>query len=1142
MKNIKIRFWIFVGTLLVLGISAVAQERGGITGTITDSTGASLAHASVKVTNLARGETVSLESTTTGQYTASNLIPGTYQVRVEAPGFNASVLTGVDVKVAEVTRVDVQVKVGNVAETVTVSSEAALLKTESSDVGTSVESAMISTLPLQVAGAVRDPLAFAKLTPGFNGQTANSAREFQTYYTVNGGQSGATQILVDGADVELTSVQSQFNTGVSVDAVEEFKVMSSNFSAEYGRSTGGIINLSLKSGTNQFHGTGYDYLRNDVFDAKGFFSPERQLNRQNDFGATFSGPVWIPKVYNGHDKTFFFFSYEGFRFRQGATNQLTTLPIAVFRTGDFSRLVDADGHQIPIYDPNTTVVLGDGTVQRQQFPGNIIPANRIDSIAQQIVADMPGTAFDRLSNNAFDDIQNVFGTGIKTIKVDHSLTARQKITGTYSQADEDDVTHYWAGAQDYGILQHTKYARLAHDFVISPTVLNHIQVGFSRRWRREGALPSALDSVRLPDGDCHPIAGATGYDLGVVSNAGGGCAGFNGIDTSLQLTEALSVSKGRHSLKFGGEMRKQHWDVTNTFDTEYSLSFTPEITGLPGSSATTGDGFASFLLGEATSGNWSDQGNLSRHRFSAMGLYAQDDIKVSRKLTVNAGLRYDLFWPLSDAQGRISAFDPNTPNPGADNIPGAIIFGGSGDGRTGSNRFQELYKHAFGPRLGFAYGLNERTVVRAAYGIYYQELKEPGWGGANDGFFTQRSFSTADGFTPALKMSDGLTMNFPVGSTIDPTLLNGQSVNYADSDSGRPPISQNWQVSIQRQLSQKLVVDVAYVGTKGNHLIASNRIFNQVDPKYLSLGSLLDADIDSPAAVTAGIAKPYPSFTGTVAQALRPFPQYQSISTANLFGADKSGNSTYHALQVKLQGHIAQGLDLTVAYAFSKNLTDNSNNRDLDTNARNSYSAQNGFDPAAEKTYASMDIPHNLSVGYVYTLPVGHGQKYVTSGVADKIIGGWALSGVLTYQSGLMIATPFPASSHVPLFAGSIRPDRVTDVPLLTSAASSGHFDPNTDAYLNAAAWASPAPFSFGDARGMSGVRVPKFLNEDLSLSKNIPIYERFHAEFRADAFNVFNRTVFGFPTLDLSSSGFGMITSQRNSPRTMQVGLKLSF
>lgn len=1132
--------------LLLGSILSFAQDRGSITGTVTDTSGAALARASVLVTNTARGETINLESTTTGQYSASNLIPGTYEVRVEASGFAQSIFKGIDVKVAEVTRLDVRLKLGNIAETVNVTSESQILKTDASDIGTSIESSLLSTLPLQVGGAVRDPLAFTKLTPGFNGQTANSAREYQSYYTVNGGQSGATQILVDGADVQLTSVQSQYNTGVSVDAVEEFKVMSSNFSAEYGRSTGGIINLSLKSGTNQFHGSAFDYLRNDVLDAKGFFNPERLENRQNDFGLTFSGPVWIPKIYNGHSKTFFFFAYEGFRYRQGALNSLITLPIDSFRHGDFSQLVDANGDQIPIYDPASTVVHTDGTVERQQFPGNIIPSDRIDSFAQLITERMPALSFpSQLTSNVFQPLTNLFDTGIKTLKIDHTIAAKHKLTGSYSQADENDIGHVWNDlsiARNSGVLQHTKYARLAHDFIISPTILNHIQIGVSRRWRQEGGISRGEVELPLPNGDCTPLLLTAGYDLGALGISGGTCSHFTGADTSIQLREALTMSVGRHTLKFGGEMRKQRWDVNNLQGIGYMLSFDPTMTALPGSSSASGDGFASFLLGAVSSGVWSDVGNLSRHRFSSMSLYAQDDFKATSRLTLNVGLRYDLFWPLSDAQGRLSAFDPTVPNPGADGRPGALIFAGSGNGRTGSDRFQQLYKRAFGPRIGFAYGVNDRTVIRAGYGLYYQELKEPGWGGSNDGFFTQRSFSSADGYSKVFQLADGLDINFPVGTTIDPALDNGLPVNYANPRSGRPPIAQNWQLSIQRQLGSKLTIDAAYVATKGNHLVAANQILNQVDPKYLALGSLLDADINSPEASAAGISAPFAGFTGTVAQALRPYPQFQDVLTANIFGADKSGNSTYHSFQLKVQGQVANSLHLTLAYTFSKNLTDNANNRDLDVYAANYYASQNGYDPKAEKTYASMDIPHILNIGYVYELPFGTGKRLLNGGWQSKIVGGWSLSGVLSYQSGLPIPSPHPASFHVPLFAGSIRPNRLMDQPLLSASERNGTFNVLQDSYLNPNAWESPTPFHFGNASGMSGARVPAMLNEDLAVSKRFTITERVSSEFRAEAFNLLNRTVFGFPNLDLGSSGFGMISTQRNSPRTMQVSLKVLF
>ena len=370
-----------ISFLLFLCAVASAQDRGGITGTVTDPSGTGVAHAKVVVTNTARGEHLDLSTTDAGLFSATNLIAGSYQVDVEAPGFHISTMKSVLVQVGEVARADLQLQLGNVTERVEVTSSSSGLENDTSDVGTNVSTEAILNLPLEVSGAVRDPLAFTKLTPGFNGATGNSAINFQAHYTINGSQSGAAQILVDGGDIELTGVQSQFQTGVSTEAVQEFKVMASNFPAEYGRTTGGIINLTLKSGTNSFHGDAYELLRNDDFDARGFFNPTRRADKQNDFGGIFSGPVRIPKLYNGHDRTFFMFAYEGFRYNAGALNQIGTFPTDDTRTGNFSALVDSNGNQIPIYDPASTVVQSDGTVLRTPFAGNIIPQSRIDPVA-----------------------------------------------------------------------------------------------------------------------------------------------------------------------------------------------------------------------------------------------------------------------------------------------------------------------------------------------------------------------------------------------------------------------------------------------------------------------------------------------------------------------------------------------------------------------------------------------------------------------------------------------------------------------------------------------------------------------------------------------------------------------------------------
>ena len=540
------------------------QDRGAITGNVTDSTGAVIPGAPITGLNTAKGVSLQSASSSSGDYYVADLLPGVYELKVQVSGFQTATRTGVEIRVGQVARIDFQLQVGSVDQTVEVSAQGELLNTATSDLGTTVSRDLIQDLPIQVGGAVRDPLAFARLTPGFTGSTANSGVEYRTFYTINGGQTGATKIMVDGADIELSSPQTQYNTGISVESVEEFKVMSSAFAAEYGRSTGGIINLTLKTGTNTVHGSGYDFLRNNVFDARGFFNPDRIVNRQNDFGGLLSGPVYIPKIYNGKDKTFFTFSYEGFRYRQGALNQAWTYPIDDFRHGNFSKLVDDNGRQIPIYDPATTKLLPDGTVQRQQFPGNIIPADRIDPVSAKVTALIPPLQYpDRLTNNISSQDQLSTNTGIYTTRVDHSLTARQRITGTYSTANEEDFDNWSFGPLGPSGLAHqrTTYARLAHDFVISPTVLNHALIAFSRRWRQEapvylGDYATQIGLKGVADQD-FPIIDIAGYSTPGITTFGGNLWHlYRGIDNSFQWNEAVTLVRGKHTLEFGTERPK----------------------------------------------------------------------------------------------------------------------------------------------------------------------------------------------------------------------------------------------------------------------------------------------------------------------------------------------------------------------------------------------------------------------------------------------------------------------------------------------------------------------------------------------------------------------------------------------------------
>ena len=699
-------------SVLLLAPSVLfGQDRGAITGNVSDSSGGVLQGAPITVLNAAKGVSLKSASSSAGEFYVGDLLPGVYDVTVQVPGFQTATRTGIEIRVGQVARVDFQLQVGSIDQKVEVSAQGELLNTATSDLGTTVSRDLIQNLPIQVGGAVRDPLAFARLTPGFTGSTANSAVEYTTFYTINGGQMGATKIMVDGADVELSSPQTQFSTGVSVEAVEEFKVMSSSFAAEYGRSTGGIINLTLKTGTNSFHGSAYEYLRNDVFDARGFFNPDRTVNRQNDFGGLLSGPVFIPKVYNGKDRTFFTFAYEGFRFRQGALNQSWTYPINDFRQGDFSKLVDDTGKQIPIYDPLTTKLLPDGTVQRQPFPGNIIPASRIDPVAAKITALIPPLQYpDRLTNNILSQEQLSTNTGIYTMRGDHTLTSRQRLTGTFSQSDEQDFDNWSFGPLGPSGLAHQRmtYARAGHDFVISPTLLNHILVGFSRRWRQEsptylGDYPTQLGLKGVADQN-FPVVYISGYSSPGVATFGGDLWHlFRAIDNSFQWNEAVTLVRGKHTFKFGTEGRRQEFNVNDLSAHSGGFSFDTGPTELPGASGRTGDGFASFLLGGVSSGNFNYLGTQSAHRFRTLSFFAQDDFRVSQKLTLNLGLRWDRFSPLSDPTGRLSSFDPNTPNPGAGGIPGAMIYAGNGAGRTGQKlvpeHLEQGVRTARGPRV-----------------------------------------------------------------------------------------------------------------------------------------------------------------------------------------------------------------------------------------------------------------------------------------------------------------------------------------------------------------------------------------------------------------------------------------------------------
>jgi hypothetical protein len=1169
--------------LLASTVCVLAQTtNGSIQGTVTDPSGAAIVGASVTSRNMDTDLTVATTTTGAGLYSLPNLPPGRYSVTVQGPNLKKYSREGVTVQTGATVGLDIPMQMGGVSESVTVAADATQLETATSDIGATVQSSLTENLPLEVNGTVRNPVQFISLVPGFVGTVGNNPGDNTTDdFKVNGGQEGGTDILVDGVSISLVSPNTQMNKGVSTEGVQEFKVLQSNFSPEYGESGDGIVSLTLKSGTNDWHGSIYDYLRNRVLDANSWANNtqglQKSINTQNDFGGTAGGPVRIPYLYNGHDKTFFFFDYEGFRFRTGGTSPIS-VPPAAFQKGDLSGLCTAGftggicndpTHQL--YDPTTHAAI----------PGDVLtndPNFTPSAVMTKVFGLLPPTT-PALTNNVIDTTISSTTANIFDIKIDHTISNKQRISGGF---DYDNTNT--GGISNLGPIfgsvtpQNTRYIRFSDNYIFTPSVVNQFLVGFSRRFR--GEVSNGL-------GQDYPAKiGLTG-----VSNVTFPCIKFTGTpyenllnncgdsqfaDNVYQTNDSVSWVKGKHNMKFGGEIRALEFNVRRLTQASGEFDFNAQetsTTGAGGAGGAGGDPVASSLFGLVNTSTL-NYGSFSGVRYKDYSLYAQDTYKVTNHLTLNYGLRYDLDIPASEAQDRFSMVDPTLPNPGAGGILGAYTYFGSGTGRNGKTRPQNIYTKAFGPRLGFAYSINSNTVLRGGYGIFYEPLKEGSFADQDGlGFFNRQTITPTNG--GPIQIDQGVTRIFPDSGPFTPDGQNGSNgVITVPANTGRPADIQTWNLDIQRQITSNLFVSVAYVGSKGTHLPALNIIPNQVNPTFLSLGSDLSMDISCltlgtcPNATAAGIKVPYAGFTGNINQALRPFPQYGDFNQEdNSFSPDRTGNSTYHAMQMQVDKRFATGLSFLVSYTVSKNLTDadSSGPGVAGFIGTNEFIGQNSYNRAAEKAVSELDIPQSLVASFFYELPVGHGKRYLSSnGVLDRVVGGWYVAGVGQYKSGIPteVYGPCGGTAGDVLFAGChfTGSARVNVVPGV-SQTNKSHFDPFTTPFWNPAAFTAADPLTFGDEpRSLASARTFGTREEDFTLGKKTRIFgERAVVDFRAEFFNIFNRHVFSVGTGNVSSPfiplgspgcsgagqffacGFGAITGTQD-PRRVQVALKVQY
>ena len=1137
-KILPSQFSIFLLACLIFSLQSKAQtSQGEIFGSITDATGAVVARATVTALNLGTGVATTTTSGEEGQYLIQALPVGTYTVSVTMTGFKTSARTPVSVSTALTTSLDMTLELGAVTESITVTGDAPMLQTTNAQVSTVVSDREIFDLPVQLSGNTgggsgrRQIDNFIQLTPGVTG--SSFAKSF------NGSATFMHEVIIDGGVSSAPTTSGWIGAfSPPYEAVEEFNVVNTMFPSEFGRGFA-VMNFTMKSGSNQLHGNVFEFLRNDKFDARSFFSTVKPIVRQNEFGFTVGGPIVLPKIYSGKNKTFFFVAYTGFRLRGGAPgSQFVTLPTARMKRGDFSQLLPLG---IQIFDPSTTMPDGSGGFVRAPFPGNVIPPADFDPIAQMLVADIPDPDMDQPFNNHLDRSFSPVNDDVWSFKIDHNISDIQKVQLSYWWDYQTRENHGpFSGPLDrrFNVGSPGGGVRLNHYYTFGPNLINHFVAGYTnntRRWDSRTKRGNAdLGIPNLANFEGFPC-----FDIMGIPRLGNACdTTFFAFLRTYQYADTLSWTKGKHQLKFGTDV--QFAQQNTAPETAGGLfQFSNLETSQPNAPdvGAQGYGFASFLLGHADTAQV--LGSVIRGwRVRYFSGFLQDTYRVSRKLTIQAGLSIQRPLPLRETYNRMSSLGLNTPNPGAGGIPGALTFAGTGPGRTGRSRFGDTHME-LAPRLSLAYALNDKTVIRAGAGLYYT----PSNGNTITGFsnaeylngltFSHFLVSPDNGVTPATTLSQGfpaVTQTFP---SLDPTLANGARPDYFNQDGGRSAVLHSWTFNIQRQLRGDFLLDVGYVGQRGTHLPGQLENLNQLHPMHLSLGGLLGFQINSPEAQSANIPIPYPGFAGTVAQALRPFPQFTDIRST----AQPTSSSEYHGLQMKVQRRFSRGLSFLGTYTLSKIIADSSQTpfaefapRPLDT-----------YNRRLEKSIAPTDFTHNFVTSLIYELPFGPGKPFAgAGGVVGKIVGGWQINGIFQYTS----AAPLGVSGgpSLPLFNGASRPNLVPGVPIRTNV-SPGSFDPATDLFLNINAFAAPAPFTLGNV----GPRLPNvrgfpFYNEALSVIKRTHITEAQHLEFRIEAFNAFNRVVFGNPATNINSPTFGQVTGQANRPRIIQFGLKYVF
>lgn len=1132
------KFLQFFGALALCAAQVFAQAfTGTITGTVTDPNGASVPGATVRFRNEATNDSRQQQSNSDGLYVFSQLQPGTYEITVEMQGFRRSVQKSAELRVNQTLELNVTLQLGDVTQTVEVTTGVTLLDTQSANRAVTLDSQAVLDLPANT----RNPFQLVHVNAGViavrTGISQATQDQNHNRFSMNGGRGQAGLTLIDGVPAAAVDWGGLI-ASPGMDSVQEVNITRNQFDAQFGKSDGGAVNMITRGGSNDFHGSAFEYLRNSALDSNSWANNRAGLKRpvfqRHQVGGTFSGAIWKKK------RLFFFGAYEGRREGNPGTN-ISSVPTDLQRSGDFSQTFNQNGSQATIYNPFSTRANPAGGFLRDPFPNNRIPSNMIDPVAARVMAlyPRPNTTGDPFTNarNFAAAGKTVTSNDRMDIRIDWAASEKWTMFGRVTKAWQQNVapTFFGNGADtNFSDVNPRHHVVLGTTLTPTPTWVINVLVG-SGRWRENQISPSQgrnATELGLPASLVNQFQAQTYPGFAMQGYASLNNRRWLNVPRETHNLQAnVTKELGAHSLKFGwlGEWAR----LNNTDFNTSTFSFTRGLTSGPTAavaSTTTGDGLASLLLGVGASGE-TPYAAATANTAWYHGLYLQDSWRVNRRLTLHLGMRWEAQLGRTERYNRLNNFDYNIESPLARQtglpLKGGLVFVQPGQGAWNTTWLN------LAPRVGMAYKITDKLVMRGGYGIFYPQTG----GGTNQGFSTTTTWVSTiggDGINPnpsALLRNpfpDGITQ--PAGSSRGLLTQVGDSVN---AFSRHHPLSyvQNFSLDFQYEIKPGMVLEVGYTGSQGRKLLfGTGQQANQLDPSLLARGSALDAQVTNPffgvipTGVLAGRTVPQHRL-------LRPYPQFTAVNVST----DTPGaSSSFNALVVRYNWRMGRNLNLLTTYQWSKVIDNASEWQGWEV----ADTLRNYYDLKSDRSISAHDLPQSFVNALVYELPVGKGRKFGSNmpKVADAIVGGWQVSTIIRFSSGLPLG--FTAPNTLSAYGFQIQRPNIAD---LKNAAVD---NPTPDRWFNRDAFTRPGTYELGNApRWFPNVRFGPTRHADFAILKNFVAMERFKIQFRGEFFNLTNTPQFGRANTDISSGDFGRVSGTTNiGPRNVQMGLRIQF